>query len=107
MKQFALLLSIAIVVIGCALKENIDPPPGTKENPKFDTRVLYSGNHCTIAKDALGSDDHYANLQVTVDSMSYKDSFKNPDGSYYYYFVVVETSEGMRRYPDRDLIDCK
>lgn len=107
MKQLILILSIAIVVIGCAIKDNIDPAPGTKENPKFDTRVLHAGNKCTIAKDALGSDDHYTNLQVTVDSISYRDSFKNPDGSYYYYFVSVETSAGPRRYPDRDLIDCK
>lgn len=93
MKKLNTLL-IATILLSSCIKNNI--------NPKFNTRILATGTRCTISANALGKDDGNHSNHVTVDSMSWKDSYSN------YYFVDVTTDDGKYfRYPDEDLIDCK
>jgi hypothetical protein len=87
------MIAVSILISSC-VKNNVEP--------KFDTRILATGTKCTISPNALGKDDNNHSTHVTVDSMSWHDSYSD------YYFVAVTTDDGkFFRYPDEDLIDCK
>ena len=91
MKKVILVVSM---LISSCVKNNVEP--------EFKTRILLAGTKCTISPNALGRDDNNHSNHVTVDSMSWHDSYDD------YYFVAVTTDDGKYyRYPDEDLIDCK